>query len=419
MRNKREHVFLTLVSAVFLLLIFMTQVIIFAQNNGQANYYFYIYGEHECPHCGAMFRFLVKTYGREHVIFCDISGDKTCMDKFSTLVSMGFPAAVPLTFIVYNGTISAVILGEAEDKQFIDGLLHLNMKNTVPIYAGTQYGGVMTLTNGHEEFIRKFLSYIPGHATSTTTSATVTTTQSSITTTKTSSITTTTTTSNGGIVVINQTGNIYSIIPALVVLSLIDSVNPCTIILYITFVLSFIASGRTGIWPGVIFILIVMTGYYLLGMGLYYVAAFIPPMVIVGLVALMSIYNIISLAVKKSEKSFKCEWCEKLSFLNRLVSSPYILAVLLGLFSVVVLLPCSSGPLLVFVSMIRNMQLIIASILLVFYCIIFVLPLMIILVTMVYLKKTYLSKWIIENSDLIKFVTSIAMLLIVLVLVSS
>lgn len=414
MRNKYHFAFLALISAVFLISIFTAQINVLAQNSDQVDYYFYMYGHHTCPHCRAMHEFLVENYGREHVIFCDISEDKTCSEKFGELVSMGFPAAVPITFVTYNNTISAVILGEAEDKQFIDGLLHVNKDNIVPIYVGTQYGGMLTLENGHEEFIQKFLSYIPGQATATTTTTTSTTTI-----TTTTQLPTTTTTTGGGTVVINRTSDIFSIIPALIVLSLIDSVNPCTIILYITFVLSFIASGKTGIWPGIIFIVIVMAGYYLLGLGLYYVAAFIPTIVITGLVALMSIYNIVSLAVKKSEKGFKCEWCEKLSFLNKVVSSPYILAILLGLFSVAVLLPCSSGPLLVFVSMIRNMQLIIAAVLLAFYCIIFVLPLVIILVATVYLKKTYLSKWIIENSDLIKFVTSIVMLLIVLVLVLS
>lgn len=418
MRNKYYYEFLALpVLVVVLVLMFMAQTSVLAQISDHVDYYFYIYGQHTCSHCKAMHRFLEENYGREHVVFCDLLVHRMCSERYGELVSMGFPSAVPITFIVYNGTVSAVIVGEVEDRQFINGLLHVNKDNIVPVYASTRYVGTLMLENGHREFIQRFLSYMPGQATITATTTTTTTKISTVTQPVTTTPTTATTITNSGTVVIIQTGNIFSVIPALIVLSLLDSINPCTIVLYITFVLSFIAGGKTGIWPGIVFIAVVVAGYYLLGLGLYYVTTFVPTTIIIGLVALMSIYNIVSLAAEKSEKRFKCEWCEKISFLNRIASNPYILAVLLALFSVVVLLPCSSGPLLVFVSMIRNTPLTVSMVLLAFYCIIFALPFVIILVTTVYLRKTHLSKWIIENSDLVKLVTSIAMLLIVLVLV--
>lgn len=421
MRKKYYYEFLGPLVLVLVVLVsmFMAQAVVLAQSSSHADYYFYIYGQHTCPHCKAMHRFLEENYGREHVVFCDLLLHRMCSENYGKLVSMGFPGVVPITFIVYNGTVSAVIVGKVEDRQFINELLHVNKDNTVPVYASKRYIGTLMLDNGHKEFIQRFLSYIPGQATITTTATTTTTKISTVTQPVTTATTTATTITNGGTVVINQTGNMFSVIPALIVLSLLDSINPCTIILYITFVLSFIAGGKTGIWPGIIFIAVVVAGYYLLGLGLYYVTTFVPTTIIIGLVALMSIYNIVSLATEKSEKKYKCEWCEKASILNRIASNPYILAVLLALFSVVVLLPCSSGPLLVFVSMIRNTPLTVSMVLLALYCIIFASPFMIILVTTVYLRKTHLSKWIIENSDLVKFVTSIAMLLIVLVLVLS
>ncbi|MET1160518.1 MAG: hypothetical protein ABWW65_06105 [Thermoprotei archaeon] len=401
------------VLAVLLYTLVITSIAVDTQPN--AEYYFYIYGTHTCPHCRAMESFLTNVYGDEHVFFCEVQGNTACNSKFLELASVGLPAAVPQTFIVYNCTVSALVIGEYRDKTVFDKLLQVNNNTLIPVYVPgytkLELYGYLKLENGnHLDFINYYLNtskycVIEGIITKPLVKFVEREELESV--------------ENATAVSPGSTGLVsilVSILPALLVLALLDSVNPCTITMYFTFTVSCISSSRKSWGPPVLFMAIIYIGYLLLALGLLYIASYIPKQVFALLALVIGIYTILS-SGKAHTPEFKCTWCEKMGRVSSFLSSKYVLAGFLALFSVVFLLPCTAGPLLLFIAVLRDYPNNIYIPALLLYNAIFILPLILVF-TMIYFmgREKRIANWLKKHSDVLEFLVGFLLVLIALVI---
>ena len=360
-------------------------------------YYFYIYGDHECPHCRAMRDFLNKTYGSDHVFFCDLRSNKTCVDKLGKLYSLThqeFMLYVPQTYIVYNCTVSALVIGEAEDKAFLESLFKTNTGNKIPVYMGEEHIANIVVKD-QREFLREYVNY--NNVCFRNISKTIT--------------TTTTPTNSSGIEVIRNY-SLIQVLPSLIFLALIDSVNPCTITLYFSFLLTLLSAKRKIIGPAILFLIVIFIGYYMIAFGFKLLSQYIPSTILLGIAIAVGLYNIID-AGRNYSKGIKCTWCEKIGVFDKILKSPYIAALILSLISVTVLLPCTSGPLLVFITMIKDYPLYLALPLLIIYNVIFISPLLVIFVASYMLgKQEKIANYIMNHAQVIEFIAGILIILI-------
>lgn len=372
-------------------------------------FYFYIYGSYGCPHCRSMKDFLVENYGEQHVYFCSIDSEGENRTRFIELVEKGFINAIPTVFIIYNYTVSAVIIGEYKDRGFLNSFLKTNYDNKVPVYTLTANGVIlyryMVIKTSHQSFILKYLywdKYL-GNL------------------------------DRENVYVdfelkppeISFTNILLATLPALIIYGLLDSINPCVLIMYFTLVASAV-SRRESIKPAVLFIAIIYTGYLLYALGLLFLATLIPGKILIGLAFIMGIYTIIR-AGREKTPSFKCKWCEKISFINRFMGNKYVFVTILGLLSVIVLLPCTSGPLSGYIGLLRNYvdtldtETLLTTIpIFLLYNILFILPLLVILILVYYMgKEKRLAQWFKENGAAVEFLIGVVLAMFSLILLLS
>lgn len=357
---------------------------------GNENYYFYVYGSHKCPHCKAVIEFLNSTYGKEHLYFCDMDTNITCYQKFLELYSAGVPGYIPAVFIVYNCTVAAVLIGECEDRTFIDRLMQVNKNNSVPIYfAGQNYYGELVIDN-HMKFINEFLRY-NGYC----------------------AVNLQQTNSGSNIKVVRHYDLAHIIVP-LIILSLLDSVNPCTLTLYFSFIITLLAAKKKVFGPSIIFISIIYLGYLGLGLGFKTLAGVLPHKLLLILALLFGIYNIID-AGRRYGRGFECRLCDKFNVTVKIMRNPYTAAILLSIISVTVLLPCTSGPLMVFASIIKDYPLYISIPAFMIYNMFFISPMLILwFVAVVLNKKRSIADFLAEKSAVIEFLAGALLVMIAL-----
>ena len=366
-----------------------------AESDENVIFYFYIYGQHECPYCRAMRDFLTKTYGSEHVFFCDISSNETCRDKLYRLYALTHKPIffyVPQTYIVYNCTVTVLIIGEVEDKEFLESFFRTNIDNKIPIYeryyTGVKYAGNLVVKD-QKEFLKEYVNYNNICFRNMTTASS----------------------KNSGIeVTLNY--SLTQILPSLIFLALIDSVNPCTITLYFSFILTLLSARKKIVGPAILFLIVVFIGYYMIAFGFKLLSQFIPKRILLAIAIVVGLYNIID-AGRNYSKGIKCTWCEKIGVFDKVLKSPYIAALTLSLISVTVLLPCTSGPLLVFITMIKDYPLYLTLPLLIIYNIIFISPLLIIFIASYMLgKQEKIANYIMNHAQVIEFIAGILIILI-------
>ena len=165
----------------------------------------------------------------------------------------------------------------------------------------------------------------------------------------------------------------------LISLALSDSINPCTCIIYATFlalISTIYGDIRRVITHGLLFIMGIILGYLCLGVILFYTTLYIPRIIITLLGISFGVYSIIT-GVTKKPKLIAPKRTYRL--LYKVTSIMMTLAIsLLISFS---LLPCSSGPYIIAIKVLTEIMKISKAILyLVIYNIVFVLPLFLILV---------------------------------------
>ena len=397
-KNLAQKYFLPIIILLFILTPFITA----SNTTSQPLYYFYIYGENTCPHCIAMHEFLEKTYGKEHVIFCNIlpeTENNPCFKKLEDFSNTGLVLGVPFIIVVYNDTASAIVIGEYENKTFFDSLLHTNPTDKIPVYTGGVIIGYINASRlGQHGFVEY---YAPYHPPGTPTTCPITTSRTG------GGIEWTPTNKSGQM----ATMGLSEILGLLVFLALLDSVNPCTLTLYGLFLLGELAMKKRVIGPGLLFIAIVYLGYLAIGFGLFYLAMYIPQKILGILAIILGAYNILD--VIRGGEQFKCSVCDKLSRLGKAMGNPYVMALVLSLISVSVLLPCTSGPLIAFIAVLKTSRPALADILLPIYVAIFSLPLIIIYVVLgVMGKKGLLEKIPSRVLRSVQLITSLVIIMI-------
>ncbi|MEM2740264.1 MAG: hypothetical protein QXQ29_05645 [Candidatus Bathyarchaeia archaeon] len=174
------------------------------------------------------------------------------------------------------------------------------------------------------------------------------------------------------------------ILPSIISLAAVDSVNPCTFLLFTALLLLAIGSiGRgRGLTVGLSFIVAVFIGYYLLGLGLSFMMPIIPYFkYIVGLVGLTT--GLMNMA-RSFGRKFKPGTPEAIRrYVYSLVGLAYVnplLSFTLGFIVSFTLLPCSGGPYFIGIALLSNVrEPLYRHILLLLYNTVFISPLLIIL----------------------------------------
>lgn len=185
---------------------------------------------------------------------------------------------------------------------------------------------------------------------------------------------------------------ISNVILSIILLALADSVNPCTFALFTALLLITLHySGKMRVAvTGFSFISAIFIGYYILGLGVFQILVAVPHMdkalAILGLV--LGALNV----VRGLKLKFKSPIPKSLRrFMELKISGSYTSVAAsfgLGLISSLILLPCSGGPYMVFLGLLSALKgLTQAYLLLAFYNLLFLMPLIFILVAVLMLNR--------------------------------
>lgn len=309
-----------------------------------SNYVLYILGDPSCPACTHLKEFL-DSHGLNYV-FCPIYGNETCTKASLVLLKKyGLPPYIPTTLVISDGYVKAVVIGAVTDKTFWLNLAFSPSHDYVPVYIGEELG--IKLNVSPKQLLKELL---PSLAPSTTTA-------------------------------IPKQSTIAPILLAtLVSLALSDAVNPCATYIYILLLtasaLIAVRSGRKFVIVGTsaAFISAVFIGYYLLGIGLLRVMGYVPTWVLALIAIGFGLWVIIS-GLRRTSRVIA-----KASMLNliRKAKASIAMSAVLGFIVTFTLLPCSSGPYVVFTGLLSRYPLTTSLALLALYNLIFVTPLIVI-----------------------------------------
>ncbi|AFK51687.1 cytochrome c biogenesis protein, transmembrane region [Thermogladius calderae 1633] len=350
-----------------------------------------IYGDPRCPHCRNTYAYLSSLFGSD-VTFCDISSNSSCQRCYENIARDFYEGyeAVPITLFVVDNTISGVVMGEISNytvnsPSILDPLLAPNNSTTVKAYVifNKKLLEVSNVTGASQQALLEKYDVFYSHG------------------------------STGPMVSVAVSGVDYlALIPSLVFLSLLDSVNPCELVTFFSLATTSISGKRRSYGPPILFILLIYIGYFLLGLGLYHFARVVNPLPLALVALAIGVYNTLRPSTPSSLEKLKCGWCERLG-INVSSSVSYLTAVLLAIISVTVLLPCTAGPYAVFAAILKSVAPMLAIALLLLYNLIFVLPLIVILVVVKSaVRQKRLAKWLSSNSSVLNFLTGLALVLI-------
>jgi len=309
------------------------------------SYVLYVLGDPSCPACTHLKEFL-DSHGLNYV-FCPIYGNETCTKASLTLLKKyGLPPYIPTTLVISDGYVKAVVIGAVADKSFWLNLAFSPPHDYVPVFMGKELS--IKLNVSPKQLLKELL---PNLAPSTTTTA------------------------------IPKQSTIAPILLAtLVSLALSDAVNPCATYIYVLLLtasaLVAVRSGRKFVIVGTsaAFISAVFIGYYLLGIGLLRVMGYVPTWVLALIAIGFGLWVIIS-GLRRTSRVIA-----KASMLNliRKAKASIAMSAILGFIVTFTLLPCSSGPYVVFTGLLSRYPLTTSLALLALYNLIFVTPLIII-----------------------------------------
>lgn len=253
--------------------------------------------------------------------------------------------------MIVNDRISAVVSGVCTDTIPWHDLIKPSNKDKVPIYVMVPTGERFPLAfmdvGEHKEFIEEHFSHLIGKAKKN-----------------------------------------VNILAPLVSLALADSVNPCTFMVYTTMLLIVSLYGRRRmLLTGALFILAVLTGYYVLGLGLVTAASFITRPIALAIAVAITIYYAYRTVKSWRTRGVEGEVCPEdkcpsTGVLGKLLYGEKLslaTAYILGLVVSFTLLPCSAGPYIVFALILSAVTGFAKYIYLLAYNLIFVSPLIAIL----------------------------------------
>jgi len=192
-----------------------------------------------------------------------------------------------------------------------------------------------------------------------------------------------------------------SLIALVTSLALSDSINPCTLYLYLLLLISasLITLSKKPIKKhvlavGLAFIVAVMIGYIMLGLGLLSIISFIPKYVFIAIGIGFGLWTIVSALKGKGRIISK----EKIFGLIPRVSENVFMSCLLGLLATFTLLPCSAGSYIVFIGIVSRLPKLSAIGLLLYYNVLFVMPLIALLLAfLIGVSHEYIRDFILKN----------------------
>ncbi len=345
-------------------LLVLTLPYFFLQAKAQGNVKFYIYGSRECSACRSTEDFLTALFGDNSVTFYELKGSTENADKFLKIYDCIGPNRakyIPVVGVFVNNSLKSIVVGFRK-KEFWKSVVEKPVKNgEVEVYwlGSSQPSSIKNATiilQLYTLFTKRGLAKLKGNV------------------------------SIGNV-------SIVELVSVIVLSALADSINPC--VLYIFTVLLIIASilknKKRALSIGLFFILAVFMVYYLLGLGLVNVLSSSPYIkyVVGGLAFLLGSYLIYG-GLREETVSLEPEFLRTslVKKIRKVTSEPA--AFIAGLISGLTLLPCSSGPYIVALTLLAQESTTMKLLFLALYNFIFVLPMIIILITLYFFS---LTKW--------------------------
>ncbi len=369
---------LTVVSSLLLIILVASSISVY----GGGSFLLYIYGSEGCPHCKALKNYFTSWYGSSNTYFCSLDTNASCVERFLTFYhSLNMSASIPLTFVVVNGSVRAVVIGGVSNRSFWDSLLSLKESNAIPLYIGDNLLGYLMI-----EDVSSFTKVmVPEYFT----------------------IIGNVSVSNGVLV---PTLPITYALTLLIPLALSDAVNPCVLFIYtLLLIATSIASSRRRnvVVVGTSFVAAVFIGYYVLGLGLITIVRGLPKELL-SLVAIgFGLWVSISGVMGKSRVLGK----ENVLNLISKASTSALLTFALGLLLTFTLLPCSAGPYVVFVGIASKYSTPIPYLLLILYNVLFISPLIAILTVIITtMRYKSVQEFLLRNNNILSLIAGLLLI---------
>jgi cytochrome c biogenesis protein CcdA len=199
--------------------------------------------------------------------------------------------------------------------------------------------------------------------------------------------------------------NISNLASYVTFLALTDSVNPCTFAVFtaLIFMALFYLGKMKAATRGIFFISAVFIGYYILGVGLLQSLSPFNSVdkVLATIGFVLGSFSILR-GLKPRFKSLVPSFFQK--FLNAIINRSYassIMSFILGLIASFTLLPCSGGPYMVSLGLLSTIKdPVLVSLLLVFYNVLFILPLIGILVALLASQRVIIKIKVLRSKGL-------------------
>jgi len=370
---------LTTVFSLLLIVLIVSSVGVY----GEGNFLLYIYGSEGCPHCRALKDYFTSWYGSSNTYFCSLDSNTSCVERFLNFYhSLNMSASIPLTFVVVNGSVRAVVIGEVGSKSFWDSLLSLNESNIIPLYISSNLLGYLMV----EDVSRFTKVMVPEYFTVIGNASAI-----------------------GGSPLIPTLPITYAL-SLLVPLALSDAVNPCVLFIYTLLLIATsiaFSRRRNVLLVGTSFISAVFVGYYLLGLGLISVVRGLPKeflsLVAIGFGLWVSISGVMGRSRVLGRESV-------LNLISK-ASTSTSLTFALGLLLTFTLLPCSAGPYVVFVGIASKYSPPLPYLLLTLYNILFISPLIAILVIITTtMRYKSVQEFLLRNNNILSLIAGILLI---------
>lgn len=219
------------------------------------------------------------------------------------------------------------------------------------------------------------------------------------------------------IIILVSAGSVYYLVGgktmlSFLVLSLSDSVNPCTFVIYCFLLIGLSLSGfqrREVLLNGLVFVSGVYLMYYLLGVGLVTLTKTLNPVWAGGLAVIFGLYTIITGAEERSRVVGK----DKIKKIIRSKRLTVVFSFLIGVLISVTLLPCSASSYLVYAILISKFSKSVVFLLLALYNFVFVTPLLVILfVTNSVVESKRVTQYLVRKSRELSIMAGVLLVLL-------
>ncbi len=368
-----------------------------ANLNSGSNIAFYVFTDPHCETCEMRTQPLIHAYGQDEVIIYDLR-QSNHRERFSRICDLIEVFSIPLVGVFKDGDLSAIVVGYFSAEKWVK-IVEMESEG-VPIYVNGEIKPVRIIKEGEEKEILAKLFIGEEN------------------------------------VELSSSQNVFSLLPMIVVAAAVDAINPCAFYVLIVF-LSFIFfqfGRKTVLKIGIAYSAAVFITYYAMGFGFLQLFSYIQEMNILviffGLsIGFKSILNFafsifgLSLGIRDSIEAFFNRKFKRIpnsiskrfsKFLRR-ASENITTALVIGSATSIFLLPCTSGPYFIALSLIANLKTMFEGlILLIVYNGIMIAPFLAITLGIytLTLKTRDLKTWSSEKKRWLNLITGILMMLL-------